>query len=329
MSCQPLRILVTGCSGFLGPWLCERLLNAGAHVVGADIQFATQSRIHEITGQRLKLIELDVEQIERIDDVYRDEKINLVFHLAAQALVGTALDEPLRTISTNVMGTVNILEAARRSHRALKGIVVASSDKAYGDQDELPYVEDAPMLGRFPYDVSKSCADLIARSYFHTYRLPVAIVRCGNLYGGGDLNWSRIVPGTIKSLLEGTRPIIRSDGTLVRDYIYVEDAADAIARVGEKLLESDTIYGEAFNISSDSPLSVIELVELIGDATGRGDLEPVIENSARGEIQQQFLSSKHLQDLTGWKPQTTLPDGLARAVAWYRQAAVTSSLLRD
>jgi CDP-glucose 4,6-dehydratase len=316
-----LRILVTGCSVFLCPCICERLLNGGAHVTGADVQFQPESRIHEIDSDRLDLVELDVEQIDKIEKVYQSENIELVFHLAAQALVGKALDEPLKTISTNVMGTVNVLEAARRLPKPLKGIIVASSDKAYGDQAELPYLEDAPMLGRFPYDVSKSCADLIARSYFHTYRLPVTVVRCGNLYGGGDLNWSRIVPGTIKSLLEGTRPIVRSDGTLVRDYIYVDDAADAIARLAGQGFEDDTIYGEAFNISSDNPLSVIELVELIREVMDRKDLEPLIENSARGEIQEQYLSSKLLQDRIGWKPSTSIHDGLQRTVAWYREYA--------
>jgi len=315
-----VKVLVTGCSGFLGPWLCQRLLADGAVVIGCDIQFDEQSRIHEMSD-RIELVELDVERLDKIEDVISKHDVQIVFHLAAQALVGKALAEPLATLATNVMGTANILEAARRlqnSSKALKGIVVASSDKAYGEQDELPYLESAPMQGRYPYDVSKSCADLIARSYFHSYGLPVTVVRCGNLYGGGDLNWSRIVPGTIRSLLRGERPVIRSDGRLVRDYTYIEDAADAIARLGLKHLSADTTGGASFNISADIPLSVIGLVLLLLDATERQDLIPVIENSATGEIRVQFLNSGKLRDETGWTPETSLGDGLSRTVEWYR-----------
>lgn len=315
-----VKVLVTGCSGFLGPWLCQRLLAEKAEVVGCDIQFEEQSRIHEMRD-RIRLVELNVEHLDKIENVLLEHNVQFVFHLAAQALVGKALEQPLSTITTNVMGTANILEAVRRlqsTANALKGIVAASSDKAYGDQDELPYLETAPMQGQYPYDVSKSCADLIARSYFHTYRLPVSVVRCGNLYGGGDLNWSRIVPGTIRSVLRGERPIVRSDGTLVRDYIYVDDAADAIVRLGLKHLGGGTTGGDAFNISADEPLSVIELVNMILEVTGRTDLTPVIENTATGEIKAQFLSSKRLRDATGWQPQTALQDGLARSVEWYR-----------
>jgi CDP-glucose 4,6-dehydratase len=315
-----VKVLVTGCSGFLGPWLCQRLLAENAEVIGADIQFEEQSRIHEM-GDRIRLVELNVEHFDKIENVLLEHNVQFIFHLAAQALVGKALEQPLATITTNVLGTTNILEAGRRlqnSPNALKGIVVASSDKAYGDHDELPYLESAPMQGRYPYDVSKSCADLIARSYFSTYCLPVTVVRCGNLYGGGDLNWSRIVPGTIRSMLRGEAPIIRSDGTLVRDYIYVEDAVDAILRVGLKHLQAGTTGGDAFNISADKPLSVIELVNMILAVAERTDLTPVIENTATGEIKAQFLSSKRLRESTGWQPLTALQDGLARSVEWYR-----------
>ncbi len=316
-----VKVLVTGCSGFLGPWLCQRLLADDANVIGGDIQFGEQSRIHEL-GKRIQLVELDVEQLDQIEEVYSKYNIQIVFHLAAQALVGKALQEPLATISTNVIGTTNVLEAARRlqnSSQAVRGIVVASSDKAYGDQDQLPYLESAPMQGRFPYDVSKSCADLIARSYFHSFQLPVSIVRCGNLYGGGDLNWSRIVPGTIRSLLRGERPTIRSDGTLIRDYIYVEDAADAICRIGARHLTGDTVGGDAFNVSAEEPMSVIELVESILEVSSDRGLKPIINNTARNEIKSQYLCAKHLFEKTGWKNSTPLSVGLRKTFDWYRE----------
>ncbi len=315
-----VRVLVTGCSGFLGPWVCKKLISARAIVIGGDIVFPSQSRIHELSNQ-MQLLPLDIVDMEQVQQVIVTNGIEFVFHLAAQALVGVALQDPLTTISTNVMGTANILEVARQlstGSNALKGIVVASSDKAYGDQIKLPYFEDAPMMGRFPYDVSKSCADLITRSYFYSYGLPVAVTRCGNLYGGGDINWSRIVPGTIRSLLEGSSPIIRSDGTLVRDYIYVEDAADAAILVGEALMRDDTIHGEAFNISNDSPMSVIEVVDAIRDVMGISDLAAVVENTARGEIKEQFLSSQHLRAKLDWEPKIGFRKGLENAVDWYR-----------
>lgn len=321
-----LRILVTGCSGFLGPWLCQLLLENDAVVIGADINFDEHSRINELSvgplSENLETVHLNVENFESTRKLIVDCGIQFVFHLAAQALVGVALEKPLETINTNVMGTANILDVARRlagSDQALKGIVVASSDKAYGDQKALPYVESAPMQGRFPYDVSKSCADLIARSYFHSFALPVCVTRCGNLYGAGDLNYSRIVPGTIKSCLEGSRPIIHSDGTLVRDYINVEDAADAMFLIGQAMLKDDTIYGESFNISNDRPMTVLEIVNEIRKVTGREDLEPVVENTAYGEIKAQYLSSQRLRKRIGWAPRVELTEGLARAVLWYGQ----------
>ena len=316
-----LKVLVTGCSGFLGPWLCQRLLDDGASVVGADIMFDERSRIHDLSG-KVEQIRLDVQDFEAVNRLLSEKKIEFVFHLAAQAIVGVALEQPLETISVNVMGTSNILECARRlaaGGRPLKGILVASSDKAYGDQENLPYLEDAPMMGRFPYDVSKSCADLISRSYFHSFGLPICITRCGNLFGAGDLNFSRIVPGTIRSCLQGERPVIRSDGSLIRDYIYVQDAAVAMFLIGNTMLEDDTIFGEAFNISNDKPLSVIEIVDEIRAAMHRVDLVPVIENTARGEIKAQYLSSKRLRQRLGWAPQFTLREGLLQTIPWYEK----------
>jgi len=313
---RSVKTLVTGCSGFLGPWLCQRLVAEGAEVVGGDIQFDRNSRIYELGKNEIKFVELDVQQFAAVENVVREHGIQLIFHLAAQSLVGEALTKPLLTTSTNVMGTANILEAARLSD--VRGVVLASSDKAYGDQDDLPYFEDAPMMGRFPYDVSKSCADMLARSYWHTYRLPTAVLRCGNLYGGGDVNWSRIVPGTVRSCLAGKRPIVRSDGTLVRDYVYVEDATDAFLLVGNALLKGSTVNGAAFNVSREEPHTVLEVVDMIRNATNRNDLEPIIEATARGEIQAQYLSGSLMKTQFNWSPKTDLPEGLLRTVDWYR-----------
>jgi CDP-glucose 4,6-dehydratase len=317
-----VKVLVTGCSGFLGPWICERLIAQGAEVLGGDLQFDAASRVHDLDAKRFSPVAIDVEELEQLEQVINQHGVQFVFHLAAQSLVGTAIKEPVLTIATNVMGTANVLEVARRlqaSSKALRGVVIASSDKAYGDQEQLPYVEDAPMMGRFPYDVSKSCADLIARSYAHTYSLPIAVVRCGNLYGAGDMNWSRIVPGTFRRCLTGQRPVIRSDGTPVRDYVYVEDAAEAFVSIGSALMSDDAVYGEAFNVSAGEPLSVLEMVAKIQAVVGGEVLNPLVENSARAEIKAQYLSSERLTGKVGWKPRTTVSTGLERALAWYRK----------
>lgn len=344
-----IKVLVTGCSGFLGPWLCERLVANGANVVGADIQFDASSRIHEVKPITLETV--DVERFDQVYDVVRKHGVQFVFHLAAQSLVGVAMRDPMRTVMTNVMGTTNVLETARRlcggdgaagaidvpgasgspaamgssatmgspaADGALLGVVVASSDKAYGEQSQLPYLEHMPMQGCFPYDASKSCADLLARSYAQSFRLPIAVVRCGNLYGPGDLNWCRIVPGTIRSCLRNERPVIRSDGTLVRDYIYVADAADAFLRIGNGLITGDTEYGEAFNVGTDAPMTVLQLVREIQMVAGTDDVKPIIENRVSTEIKAQYLSSEHLRKKLGWHASTDLQAGLLSAVEWYR-----------
>lgn len=314
-----IKVLVTGCSGFLGPWLCERLVANGANVVGADIQFDASSRIHEVKPITLETV--DVERFDQVYDVVRKHGVQFVFHLAAQSLVGVAMRDPIKTVMTNVMGTTNVLETARRlcgKDGALLGVVVASSDKAYGEQSQLPYLEHMPMQGCFPYDASKSCADLLARSYAESFRLPVAIVRCGNLYGPGDLNWCRIVPGTIRSCLRNERPVIRSDGTLLRDYVYVADAADAFFRIGNGLITGDTEYGEAFNVGADTPMTVLQLVSEIQKVTGTDGVEPIIENRVSTEIKAQYLSSEHLRKKLGWQASTGLQTGLLSAVEWYR-----------
>jgi CDP-glucose 4,6-dehydratase len=313
------KVLVTGCAGFLGPWVCELLLEQGVSVVGLDRVYPAGSRIHAL-ADRVALKEVDIENFDDCRRLVEDEGINVIFHLAAQAIVGLANDNPIPTFASNIMGTWNVMEAARlakKSGQTIDAVVVASSDKAYGDQENLPYLEDAPMQGRFPYDVSKSCTDLIARSYFHSYGLPVCITRCGNLYGGGDLHLSRIVPGTILSILAGQAPVIRSDGSPVRDYIYVQDAASAAVAIATRMVGDASVHGQAFNISNDAPVSVLAIVSKITAMMGREDLQPIIEGKASREIQAQYLSSERIRALLGWAPEFELEDGLGRAIAWY------------
>ncbi|HEY9778232.1 MAG TPA: NAD-dependent epimerase/dehydratase family protein [Planktothrix sp.] len=312
------RVLVTGCSGLLGTALCEKLLSHNAQIYGLDREHHPKSRIHEIKS-RLNLITADVRDFERLNALIEKERIEFVFHLAAQAIVGEAAKQPVETFKDNIEGTWNVLESARLAgaRQNMLAVIVASSDKAYGDQDQLPYVETAPMQGRFPYDVSKSCADLIAQSYFHSYKVPVCVVRCGNLYGAGDLQFSRIVPGTILSLLNNERPVIRSDGTNIRDYVYVEDAADAYIAIAGAMMKDAQICGEAFNIGDNTPLSVLDVVKEIQKVMRREDLEPIIANVASLEIKKQFLDSNKVRRLVGWQPSHTFAQALAKTVAWY------------
>jgi CDP-glucose 4,6-dehydratase len=231
--------------------------------------------------------------------------------------VGTANRNPVSTFETNIQGAWNLLEACRRSP-GVRSIVLASSDKAYGDRDQLPYTEDAPLEGRHPYDVSKSCADLIAHAYAKTYGLPVAITRCGNFYGGGDLNWDRIVPGAIRSILRGQRPVIRSDGSFIRDYFYVEDGAAAYMLLAEQLYHHPELSGVAFNFSNELQVTVLDLVNRILLAMG-SPLEPDIRNQAGNEIHHQYLSAARARRVLGWAPLFTMAEGLARTIAWYRE----------
>ena len=223
---------------------------------------------------------------------------------------------PLATFESNIRGTYNLLEACRVQSSLVKRVVVASSDKAYGEAQTLPYVETHPLAGRHPYDVSKSCTDLLAATYHATYGLPVTIARCGNIYGGGDLNWSRIVPGTIRSLLKGERPILRSDGSFVRDYIYVEDAVQAYLSLAEGVSEAD-VQGEAFNFSNESPVTVRQIVEAIAERMEATDLPPVVLGTAAQEIPSQSLSAEKARRILGWQAEHSLPSGLQRTIDWY------------
>ncbi len=311
------RTLVTGCTGILGSWLTMGLVDQGADIVGLVYDENPRSQLAR-SGylSRITVLRGSVTDFGLMESILNDFEIEIVFHLAAQALVTVANNSPLSTFETNIRGTWNVLEAARRSGKVQR-LILASSDKAYGDQEELPYTEDAPLLGRHPYDVSKSCADMIALAYAHTYELPLAVTRCGNIYGGGDLHWERIVPGTIRSAIHGERPTIRSDGSFKRDYIYVKDIVSAYLLLAEKLNDT-SLQGEALNFGHDSPLSVLEVVHEILSAVGRGDLEPLILNEAEHEIHSQYLDSRKARRLLGWQPGYSLQEGLRETVAWYR-----------
>jgi len=247
----------------------------------------------------------------------KNSNCEVIFHLGAQTIVGTALNDPMWTFESNIAGTWNLLEAVRQSGSQVKSVVVASSDKAYGTSDVLPYLEGFSLHGEGPYDVSKSCTDLIAQSYGKTYKLPVTVARCGNIYGGGDLNWSRIIPGTIRSLIQGAQPEIRSDGSFIRDYVYVMDIVDAYIHLAVET-EKGRINGEAFNFSRDEPLSVMDLYKQICHAFNNSYVEPKILNSAKNEIKDQHLDSSKAKKVLGWKSNFTLTDGLTETINWYK-----------
>ena len=315
---QRRRVFITGCTGLVGAWLTEWLVSAGADVVGLIRDDTPTSNFYRLgLDRRVAAVHGDLEDYALLERALNEHGIEVVFHLGAQTIVGIANHNPLSTFSANIQGTWNLLEASRRA-KGVKAFVLASSDKAYGTHDVLPYTEDAPLIGRHPYDVSKSCADLIAQSYWTTYKLPVAITRCGNFYGGGDLNFNRIVPGTIRSLVDGQPPIIRSDGTLIRDYFYVKDGVGAYVTTAEKLL-SGQAAGQAYNFSNESQVTVRELVEVVRRAFGDTRLDPVVLNDAPNEIPHQYLSAAKARRDLGWKPGYTLEQGMAETVQWYRQ----------
>jgi len=312
-------VLVTGATGLVGGALVPQLVQARAAVTALVRDWDPQSELIR-TGMvsRISVITGGLEHYADVERALVEREIDTVIHLGAQAIVGAAYRSPLVTFESNIRGTYNLLEACRRQAQRVKRVVVASSDKAYGDSERLPYTEDMPPLGRHPYDVSKSCADLLSHAYFHTFGLPVVVARCGNIYGGGDLNWNRIVPGTIRSLHRGERPVIRSDGMFTRDYVYVDDAVSAYLAMAEQL-DRDEVRGEAFNFGPQKPHTVLEVVEVIRRLMKRMDLEPDVRNEAQAEIRHQYLCADKAQRMLGWNPAWPLEKGLAKTIEWYIQ----------
>lgn len=314
---QDRPTFVTGATGLVGGWLVRRLLNFGIDIVCLVRDWVPQSElVRTQLIEQVKVVRGDVSDQALLERTLGEYEIDTVIHLAAQTIVGIANRNPVSTFETNIGGTWTLLEACRRSPK-VKRIVLASSDKAYGDQKTLPYDEEMPLQGRHPYDVSKSCADLIAQTYATTYNIPVVITRCGNFYGGGDLNWNRIVPGTIRSVLRGQRPVIRSDGKYVRDYFYVEDGAAAYTLLAERLMDSK-LYGHAFNFSNEIQITVLELVERIL-ALMDSNLKPDVRNEATNEIRHQYLSAAKARQVLGWQPLFTLDEGLKQTIEWYEK----------
>lgn len=315
---------VTGATGLVGGWLVGRLVEAGADVTCLVRDWVPQSML--LAGEvqrRVNVVRGDVGDQALLERILGEYEIDTVMHLAAQTIVGIANRNPVSTLETNVRGTWAVLEACRRSPR-VRQVVLASSDKAYGAQERLPYDEATPLEGRHPYDVSKSCSDLIGQMYAATFGVPAVITRCGNFFGGGDLNWNRLVPGTIRSVLRGERPVIRSDGEYVRDYFYVEDGAEAYMLLAERLAGDRSLAGAAFNFSNEAEVSVLELVRVILDLM-ESNLEPEIRNEATGEIRRQYLSASKAREMLGWKPRFSLREGLIRTIDWYRHMLAPGS----
>jgi len=310
------NIFITGATGFLGSWLTKYLLERNSNITALVRDWVPKSKlISDDSVNKINIVRGNIEDYLLLERIINEYEINTVFHIAAQTIVGIANTNPLSTFESNIKGTWNILEACRKAPK-VKKVIVASSDKAYGDQEILPYTEDAPLIGRHPYDVSKSCADLICRSYYETYRLPVCITRCGNFYGGGDLNFNRIIPGTIKSILNNESPVIRSDGNFIRDYFYIEDAVLAYLLLAEKM-DDKSIHGEAFNFSNEIQITVLDLVNKIIDLMD-SQLKPVILNEATNEIKHQYLSAKKAREILGWNPKFDLNLGLKKTINYYK-----------
>ena len=309
-------VLITGCTGLLGSWLVDTLVSAGALVVGLVRDEVPQSQlVRSGTIARIRVVHGDVTDYATVERAINEYEVETVFHLAAQTIVGIANRAPMSTFESNIRGTWVTLEAARRCP-TVRRVVVASSDKAYGAQLDLPYTEEMPLRGQHPYDVSKSAADLIAQTYAITYGLPVAVTRCANLYGGGDLNWNRLIPGTIRSALQGQRPIVRSDGTFLRDYLYVRDAVQAYMMLAQAM-DREELRGEAFNCGTDAPMSVLEMTRLILSLSPHPGLEPVVLDEVRNEIKDQYLDSSKIRREIGWAPGYSREDSLRQTIAWY------------
>jgi CDP-glucose 4,6-dehydratase len=312
------RVLVTGATGIVGSWLTRDLVERGAEAVAFVLDADPQTELYRSgTIRHVSVVNGRLENFHSVERAVVMHEVDTIFHLGAQAIVSVAHRSPLATFETNARGTWNVLEAARLHSDLVKRIVVASSDKAYGEASILPYTEDMPLQGKYPYEVSKSCADLISQSYYHAYGLPVAVARCGNIYGGGDLNWSRIVPGTIRSLYRRESPVLRSDGNFIRDYIYVKDVSNAYLRLAEAMDEPG-IKGEGFNFSPESQVTVLQIVDKIRKLMNCSDIQPTILNQAQGEILNQYLSPEKADRLLQWKVSFDLDRGLSETIQWYR-----------
>lgn len=310
------NVFVTGGTGFLGSYLTKKLVGEGANVTALVRDSVPKSNLYNgVEYENVNFVYGDLVDYSLIERALVEYEIDTVFHIAAQAIVGVANRNPMSTFESNIRGTWCVLEACRRNP-LVKRIVVASSDKAYGDQEQLPYDENMPLQGKHPYDVSKSCTDLIAQSYYATYDLPVCITRCGNLYGGGDLNFNRIVPQTIKSILNGEPPVIRSDGTFIRDYFYVEDAVEAYMLLAEKIKDLN-LGGEAFNFGNENKLSVKDVVDKIIKAMN-SNLQAVILNQGSNEIKSQYLSAQKAKNVLDWTPTHSIEEGLIKTIDWYK-----------
>ena len=315
---QDRPTFVTGGTGLVGSWLIQRLVKAGADVVCLVRDWVPQSELVRSGWiEKVKVVRGDIRDRDMLERALGEYEIDTAIHLAAQTIVTIANRNPISTFETNIAGTWNLLEACRRSPK-VKQIVMASSDKAYGDQEILPYNEDTPLQGQHPYDVSKSAADLIAHTYAKSYDLPVAITRCGNFYGGGDLNWNRIIPGTIRSVLRGQAPIIRSDGEYIRDYFYVEDGAAAYMLLAEQLAARPELKGQAFNFSNEIQVTVREIVEKVIQLM-KSNLQPEILNETSNEIRHQYLSAEKAHRVLNWKPLFNLDEALALTIDWYKE----------
>ena len=319
-------VAVTGATGFVGSWLVRKLVEAGAEVVCLIRESSEHPELLRTVESEINIVTGDVRDQAVLEQMIREHDVRTFFHLAAQTIVGAAFKDPTTTFDSNIKGTWSLLEACRRNP-IVEQIIIASSDKAYGSHDRLPFDEQTPLQGQNPYEVSKSCADLISTAYAKTYALPIAITRCGNFYGGGDLNWNRIVPGTIRSVLTGQRPMIRSDGSSIRDYFYVEDGTAAYMLLAQQLAaRPDELRGQAFNFSNQLKVSVKELVHRILAKIG-SDLEPQIVNSVNGvgnESRYQYLSAAKAQRMLNWAPSFSLDEGLERTIAWYRELFANS-----
>jgi CDP-glucose 4,6-dehydratase len=314
---QDRPVLVTGATGLLGGWLTKRLIDLNAGVV-CLVRDWNPNSLFEMNRleESVCVVNGDITDQRLLERILGEYEIEMVFHLAAQTIVGIANRNPASTFESNIKGTWSLLEACRRSPK-VQSIVVASTDKSYREDCKLPYKEDMALGGSYPYDVSKSCADLIAQSYGKTYQLPVAITRCGNLYGGGDLNWNRVIPGTIRSVIRGEQPVIRSNGKFIRDYVYVQDAVNAYIKLSECVSENNVLNGQAFNFSNDTPMNVLQIVDSVLNLM-QSKLKLIVQNKASNEILEQSLSSEKAFNLLGWKSEYTLEQGLDETIKWYK-----------